>query len=85
MAPRTPEQIIDLYTPRMPAQEWEEIAPFVREVVRRGFTPSEVAKAAASQISIVASMVAWAREQGLPLDVEEIFHPATVNRYAVTL
>ena len=29
-------------------------------------------------------MVAWAREQGLPLDVEEIFHPATVNRYAVT-
>ena len=85
MAPRTPEQIIELYTPRMPAEMWEEIAPFVRDVVRRGFTPSEVAKAAASQISIVASMVAWAREQGLPLDVEEIFHPATVNRYAVTL
>ncbi|RZI63432.1 MAG: hypothetical protein EOP79_18510, partial [Variovorax sp.] len=84
MAPRTSEQIIELYTPRMPAQEWEEIAPFVRVVVRCGFTPSQIAKVTATRISEVASIVAWAREQGLPLDVEEVFHPATVNRYAMT-
>ncbi|QYA99618.1 hypothetical protein I1A62_00365 (plasmid) [Rhodococcus sp. USK10] len=84
MAPRTPEQIIEQYTPRMPAQQWEEIAPFVRDVVRRGFGPC-CTRQWLNRISTVPSMVAWAREQGLPLDVEEIFHPATVNRYAVTV
>lgn len=84
MAPRTSEQIIELYTPRMPAQQWEAIAPFVRDVVRCGFIPSQIAKVTATRISEVASIVAWAREQGLPLDVEEVFHPATVNRYAMT-
>ncbi|MFE7420444.1 hypothetical protein [Rhodococcus sp. NPDC057529] len=33
--PRTAER----YTLREPAQEWEEIAPFVRDVVRRGLGP----------------------------------------------
>ncbi|WP_245709232.1 hypothetical protein [Rhodococcus tukisamuensis] len=33
----------------------------------------------------MTSLVRWALEQGLPLDVEQIFHPATVNRYAVTI
>ncbi|OYD71861.1 hypothetical protein BDB13_5544 [Rhodococcus sp. OK302] len=36
------------------------------------------------RIATVTGLVAWAREQGLPLDVGQIFHPATVNRYAVT-
>ncbi|MGW0177214.1 hypothetical protein ACWDUM_25595 [Rhodococcus sp. NPDC003322] len=34
---------------------------------------------------MVTSLVRWAVEQGLPLDVEQVFHPATVNRYAVTV
>ncbi|WP_009478358.1 hypothetical protein [Rhodococcus sp. JVH1] len=84
MAPRTSEEIIELYTPRMPAQQWEEIAAFVRDVVRRGFGPC-CTRQWLNRISIVTSMMAWAREQGLRLDVEQIFHPATVNRYAVTV
>lgn len=84
MALRTSEEIIEQYTPRMPAQQWEEIAAFVRDVVRRGFGPC-CTRQWLNQISTVTSMVAWAREQGLPLDVEQIFHPATVNRYAVTV
>nr|WP_271213978.1 hypothetical protein [Rhodococcus wratislaviensis]GLK41227.1 hypothetical protein GCM10017611_81030 [Rhodococcus wratislaviensis] len=85
MAPRTPEEIVEQYTPRMPAQEWEEIAPFVRDVVQRGFSPSRNSRQWLNRISTVTSMVAWAVEQGLPLEVEQIFHPATVNRYAVTV
>ncbi|MFG1782646.1 hypothetical protein ACGFIU_09410 [Rhodococcus oryzae] len=85
MTPRTPEEIIELYAPNMPEREWDEIGPFVRDVVRRGFAPTQVARVATSRIGIVTSLVRWALEQGLPLDVEQILHPATVNRYAVTL
>ncbi|WP_245709242.1 hypothetical protein [Rhodococcus tukisamuensis] len=69
----------------MPAQEWEAIGPFVRDVVRRGFAATQVAQVAMGQIGMVTSLVRWALEQGLPLDVEQIFQPATVNRYAVTI
>ncbi|MFD4295076.1 hypothetical protein ACFWPA_16610 [Rhodococcus sp. NPDC058505] len=85
MAPRTPEEIIELYAPRMPEDEWEAIRPFVVEVVRRGFAPTQVAQVAMGRIGMVTSLVRWALDQGLPLDVEQIFHPATVNRYAVTI
>lgn len=37
------------------------------------------------RIGIVTALVRWALDQRLPLDVEQIFHPATVNRYAVTI
>ncbi|MGW3485339.1 hypothetical protein [Rhodococcus indonesiensis] len=33
----------------------------------------------------MTALVRWALDQRLPLDVEQIFHPATVNRYAVTI
>ncbi|QKT13232.1 hypothetical protein [Rhodococcus sp. W8901] len=33
----------------------------------------------------VTALVSWAVDQGLPLDVEQIFHPATVNRYVQTM
>ncbi|WP_255025069.1 hypothetical protein [Rhodococcus sp. GA1] len=84
MASRTVEESIDLFTPNIPAQLWEEIGPFVRDVVRGGFEPTSVPQVVRGRMGIVASMVGWAVEQGLDLDVEEIFHPATVNRYAVT-
>ncbi|MGO4202775.1 hypothetical protein AB4Z09_13685 [Rhodococcus sp. TAF43] len=84
-ATRTPDEVIERYTPVMPAQLWEAIGPFVRDVARRGFTSTATPKVTGVRIGAVASIVAWAVEQGLPLDVEEIFHPATVNRYAVTV
>ncbi|WP_245816382.1 site-specific integrase [Rhodococcus maanshanensis] len=69
----------------MPEQEWEEIGPFVRDIVRRGFAATQVIQVAVDRMVMVTSLVRWALEQGLPLDVEQIFHPATVNRYAVTV
>lgn len=85
MAPRTPEQVLELYVPRGDPDWWEEIAPFVRDVVRRGFEPSPVAQVVRGRIWKVTALVRWALEQGLPLEIEQIFHPATVNRYAVTV
>lgn len=85
MAPRTPEDVLELYVPRGDPDWWEEIGPFVRDVVRRGFEPSPVAHVVRGRIWTVTALVRWALEQGLPLDVEQIFHPATVNRYAVTV
>ncbi|MGW4479454.1 hypothetical protein [Rhodococcus triatomae] len=85
MARRTPEEIVELYTPHMPEQEWEAIRPFVVDVVRRGFAATQVSQVAVARMVMVTSLVRWALEQGLPLDVEQIFHPATVNRYAVTV
>ncbi|MDH6283898.1 hypothetical protein [Prescottella agglutinans] len=84
-ATRTPEEVIERYTPVMPVQLWESIGPFVRDVVRRGFTSSATPKVTGCRIGAVASIVAWAVDQGLPLDVEEIFHPATVDRYALSI
>ncbi|MFC9790368.1 hypothetical protein [Rhodococcus sp. NPDC127528] len=85
MAPRIPEEAIELYVPRVVPDRWEEIGPFVREVVRRGFEATSVSQVAKGRIGMVTSLVRWALDQGLPLDVEQIFHPATVNRYAVTI
>ncbi len=86
MAPTRPEDVLELYVPRGGDPDWwEEIAPFVRDVVRRGFEPSPVAQVVRGRIWKVTSLVRWALEQGLPLDVEQIFHPATVNRYALTV
>ncbi|WP_072814680.1 hypothetical protein [Rhodococcus zopfii] len=85
MAPTRPEDVLELYVPRGDPDWWEEIAPFVRDVVRRGFEPSPVAQVVRGRIWKVTSLVRWALEQGLPLDVEQIFHPATVNRYALTV
>ncbi|MGW6378723.1 hypothetical protein ACWFRB_21930 [Rhodococcus sp. NPDC055112] len=82
---RNAQEAIDLFAPRAPAELWEEIGPFVRDAVRRGFEPASIPKVAGDRMSVVASFVVWALEQGMELDVEEIFHPATVNRYAVTL
>lgn len=81
---RTEQEAIDLFTPRVSAELWEEIGPFVRDAVRRGFEPTSIPKVAGDRMAIVASMVIWAVAQGMELDVEEIFHPATVNRYSVT-
>ncbi|WP_231496494.1 hypothetical protein [Rhodococcus sp. UNC363MFTsu5.1] len=69
----------------MPEQEWEAIRPFVVDVVRRGFAATPVGQVTVGHMVMVTSLVRWALEQGLPLDVEQIFHPATVNRYAVTV
>jgi integrase len=85
MTARTPEDIVEMYIPHLPAEIWDAIGPFVRDAVRRGFEPTAVPKVAGVRIAMTASLVAWAVEQGLPLDVEQVFHPATVNRYAITI
>lgn len=85
MAARNFEEILAHYTPLMPAEKWSQIGPFVRSVIREGYPPSSRAKVGAGRIGIVAAFVYWAVDQGLPLDVEQIFDPATVNRYALAV
>jgi len=81
---RTAEEILARYTPQMPPEKWSQIGPFVRSVIYEAYPNSERAKVSAGRIGIIAALVSWAVDQGLPLDVEQIFDPATVNRYAVT-
>ncbi|NMN99103.1 site-specific integrase [Antrihabitans stalactiti] len=85
MAARTAEEILALYTPQMPAERWSQIGPFVRSVISEAYPAAERAKVSGNRIGVVAGLVSWALDQGLPLDVEQIFAPATVNRYAVTV
>lgn len=82
---RTSEEAVERFTPRISEERWAAIAPFVRSVVREAFDMSPVPFVVADRMSAIAGFVAWAVDQGLPLDVEAIFHPATVNRYAQTL
>jgi integrase len=81
----TSEQVVNAYVPKsISAEKWRKMDAFVRSVVLRAFDESPYPRVTRGRISMVARFVSWAIDEGIPLEVEEIFHPATVNRYAQT-
>lgn len=72
---------INTFTPRLPEQQWEVIADFVRDIVTEA-RPSTLFRSS-QLLTPVASLVAWAHfVQGLPLERERIFHPKVVAQWA---
>ncbi|WP_066517151.1 hypothetical protein [Curtobacterium ammoniigenes] len=69
------------YRPKLPADEWAAIAPYVHDVVARA-TPL-VAYAAADLYPAAARLVHFAWSQRIPLGDAEVFDPYTINRFVM--
>ena len=71
------------YQPRhMGADDWALVGPFVVECVGR--LKLERSPASMRVIRAVARLAMWSLEQGLPLDVEMVLDPETVDRFIAT-
>lgn len=67
------------YTPRIDAERWTEIGPFVRDVVA---VAAPVTSYTAHRLLIATThYVNWCRIIGLPLNAKVLFQPATIEHY----
>jgi hypothetical protein len=74
------ERRIEGYTPRhIPAPVWEQIRPFVIPALRA----SEPAGLAAMErfARVLTLIAAWCVREGIPLDIEVVLDPDTVERF----
>jgi len=69
------------YRPMMPANYWAEIAPFVREVVRNAAPGTAYSEKQLYPPTARLALWAW-QTASLPLDVEVIFSPSVIDRFA---
>lgn len=76
----TPEQVVAQYRPNgIDPETWALIGPLVRDVVTRTGFPT--LGAFHSAMNVVNGLVRWAHEDGITLDTESVFTPATIDRY----
>lgn len=78
---KTIPELIEDYTPIHNTEHWHVVGPFVRDVVR-AFAPMtyDLAKNAIGAVNVLAH---WAVDEGLPLEVETVLHPDTVERHCL--
>jgi hypothetical protein len=65
----------------LPVEVWSRIAGFVTDSVERA-TPHTVTTAM-TLMTIVTQLVVWTDRLGLPLEASVVFHPGTIDRFAV--
>lgn len=67
------------YTPRIDAERWTEIGPFVRDTVS---VAAPVSSYTAHRLLIATThYVTWCRVSGLPLNAKALFQRATIEHY----
>ena len=70
------------FTPKsLPDEVWSHIGGFVTDSVERA-TPHTVTTAM-TLMTIVTQLVFWTDRLGLPLEADVVFHPGTIDRFAV--
>lgn len=70
------------FTPKsLPPEVWSRIGGFVTSSVEQA-TPHTVTTAM-TLMTIVTQLVVWTDRLGLPFDAEVVFHPGTIDRFAV--
>jgi hypothetical protein len=70
------------FTPKsLPDEVWSRIGSFVTDSVEQA-TPHTVTTAM-TLMTIVTQRVVWTDRLGLPLEVDVVFHPGTIDRFAV--
>jgi hypothetical protein len=77
----TVRQYVLKYRPRdLPPETWNAIAPLVQEIAPLvAFTPGSARSAA----SLLTQHLWWCHDIGLPLEKRIVFHPDTIDRFAV--
>ncbi|WP_353649711.1 hypothetical protein ABLG96_01760 [Nakamurella sp. A5-74] len=76
----TPEEVVAQYRPNgVDPETWQQIGPLVREVVTR--TGFRALSTYIRAMSVATGLVGWAQREGIDLDIESVFSPATVDRY----
>ena len=75
-------QVIDRFSPRsVPADQWGRVKGLVRDSVKKAAPVT--AHSAEAMSTVVTQLVVWVDAIGQPLEPEVVFHPDTIDRFAL--
>lgn len=76
------QELIERYRPNaIAADVWTAVAPTVREVASKA--DLRTLNSCRDALKAVSQFMAWVRAEGLPLEIEAVFSPSIIDRYAV--
>jgi integrase len=65
----------------IPAEVWERIGPLVREAATR--TAPDSPRLTTTLLTVMAQLAWWCERQGLPMVLDVVLHPDTVDRFVL--